>query len=476
MIFLLPGNHDGLSSIKSALQERELRMMGQLNEDLGEMRRELAQLINIEEAAATGGGVGTGLSRGPGAVPLRSGWLNTPGARVDQRPVAEDLDDDMAGDLGVASPAGLAGYSLADTYDPALGAEPPGMLALVKELQAVEVRLESLLQSIGAEQSVGMGRSLGENAWDGASGNAPSNFQFFGNGAVGGNDQASIVGGIPGQTPSPARATDGSSPSGQPFGVSGQPFGSSNQAALPGDTNAGARAGASSNIPSSTTPNAPPSSEGLSNLPPLGKNPSNAEIKQFVSQTYDMFPQFKQIYEGKLGLSKDQALAFMFADMSRESGTTKAGGKTWQMDYETGQGGPGNAWGPFQAAVTNFRGGGYDKDILNRSGLPTPDIADFKNPAVSTFAGMKRLAEGVLESAQNMGAGRSAQDYLMGAMAHHNTGNSLDGLQAHWLKFYGEEAMRFAKGFLKGDNLVNNKVFEDKEVDPDIGAPAPDHV
>lgn len=53
----------------------------------------------------------------------------------------------------------------------------------------------------------------------------------------------------------------------------------------------------------------------------LSANATDTEIKAFVKKLYESDPIFKEIFEDELGLSEDEALAFMYADMSRESGT-----------------------------------------------------------------------------------------------------------------------------------------------------------
>lgn len=199
---------------------------------------------------------------------------------------------------------------------------------------------------------------------------------------------------------------------------------------------------------------ATPAGNDLGALPPLGSNPSPAELKAFVSKTYDQFPPFKQVYEGRLGLNKNQALAFMYADMSRES----AKDSRWQMDLETGDGSS-RSWGPFQAAVTNFRGGGYDASIPNRLGLPTPDISQFKNPAVSTYAGMKRLAEGTARAHEEIGPGHPPKDYLLGSLADHNTGWVSSWKIPDWQKGYGNEVLRLMSGYLEKGHLTDNKAY-----------------
>jgi hypothetical protein len=195
----------------------------------------------------------------------------------------------------------------------------------------------------------------------------------------------------------------------------------------------------------------------LSILPELSDNPTVVELKAWVSETYDLFPQFKELYEEDLAMTKDEAMAFHFADMSRESG--KDG--YWQMDLETGIGGAGHAWGPFQAAVTNFTGGGYDADILNRLDMPTPDISQFKVPNVSTYAGMKRLAEGIEESKETLGSNRTTVEYLLGTLAHHNTGHAtLETITNEgWLQSYGNEVLRMMQGYLVGNHLTDSKAF-----------------
>jgi hypothetical protein len=193
---------------------------------------------------------------------------------------------------------------------------------------------------------------------------------------------------------------------------------------------------------------------GLEDLPSLSMEPSVQELKSWVSETYDLFPEFAEIYEGELGLTKDEAMAFHYAVMSRESG--KDG--YWQMDLETGEGGAGHAWGPFQAAVTNFTGGGYDSDILQDTGLVTPSIDSFKDPEVSTYAGMKRLAEGVVEAMEGLGTGQSADTYLLGSIAHHNTGHVESATDSGWLEGYGDEVLRLMDGYLDG-HMSDSKAY-----------------
>ncbi|MCX6131444.1 MAG: hypothetical protein NTX25_20570 [Proteobacteria bacterium] len=194
-------------------------------------------------------------------------------------------------------------------------------------------------------------------------------------------------------------------------------------------------------------------------LPSLSKTASTVEIKAFVLSVYDSFPVFKQIYENELGISKQQALAFMYADISRESGQDGH----WQIDLETGIGGPGRAWGPFQAAVTNFTNGGYnDSRVQFRNGLtglPVPDMAQFYDPAVSTYAGMKRLADGILTALNDFGPGKQAKIYLLGTLADHNTGWPNAALDENWLQSYGNETLRLMQGYLYGTNLSNDRAF-----------------
>ncbi len=194
---------------------------------------------------------------------------------------------------------------------------------------------------------------------------------------------------------------------------------------------------------------------GQLNLPALSKTASNTEIKTFIGQVYDAYSPFKQVYENDLGLSKRQAMAFMFAVMSRES----AQGEKWRIDLETGVGGPGHAWGPFQAAVTNFRGGGYDSTIPGFSGLPIPEMSQFYNPAVSTYVGMKRLADGVLRSVRDFGAGKEAKLYLLGTLADHNTGWPSSATEPSWVKDYGNEVLRLMQAYLYGSNMTNDRAF-----------------
>lgn len=205
-------------------------------------------------------------------------------------------------------------------------------------------------------------------------------------------------------------------------------------------------------------------SGSLSALPSLAANASNAELKSFVAQVYDLFPTFKAIYEDDLGLSKQQALAFMYGDMSRESATNhpQSGKLVWYIELETAttpDDNPAHAWGPFQAAVTNFIGGGYDSQILNKTGLPTPNMSDFKNPSVSTFAGMKRLAEGILAAIDYFGPGKNATAYLLGTLAHHNTGWVNASEEKVWRDTYGNEVLRLSQAYQVGSNMNNDVVF-----------------
>jgi len=207
----------------------------------------------------------------------------------------------------------------------------------------------------------------------------------------------------------------------------------------------------------------------LSSLPDLSMNPTVSQLKAWVSEVYDLFPQFKNMYETELIMTKDEALAFHFACMSRESG--KDG--YWQMDLETGVGSAGHAWGPFQAAVTNFIGGGYDQDILNRLRMPTPDISQFKVPNISTYAGMKRLVEGIEETRINIGYDRSTVEYLLGTLAHHNTGHATLEIITNegWLQSYGNETLRMMQGYLVGNHLTDDKAFWTSEPIPNVDGP-----
>lgn len=205
----------------------------------------------------------------------------------------------------------------------------------------------------------------------------------------------------------------------------------------------------------------PKSTDSL-NLPSLSVNASTKEIKAFIAKVYDQIPLFKSIYEQDLGLTRSQALAFMYADISRESG--KDG--YWQIALETGLGkdekgrdNSAHAWGPFQAAVTNFFGAGYDDEVLVATGLPVPNISLFKDPATSTYAGMKRLAEGILKAAVDFGSGKEAKTYLLGTLAHHNTGHTNAALEAQWISFYGAETLRLMQGYLAKSNLINDRAF-----------------
>jgi hypothetical protein len=208
-----------------------------------------------------------------------------------------------------------------------------------------------------------------------------------------------------------------------------------------------------------------PASGSLSNLPPLALNASMSELKRFVARVYDIYPTFKLIYEKNLGLSRAQALAFMYADMSRESASnleSLGGAVGWNIVLETAiepADNSAHAWGPFQAAVTNFIGGGYDSDIKNATQLPTPHISQFKNPAISTFAGMKRLAEGILISMKTFGPNQTAATYLLGSLADHNTGWASAATTPEWLDSYGNEVLRLMQGYLYGSNMTNDRVF-----------------
>jgi hypothetical protein len=196
-----------------------------------------------------------------------------------------------------------------------------------------------------------------------------------------------------------------------------------------------------------------PKNGDLSQLPSLSTQASNADIKQFVITVYHLFPVFSQVYEVELGLSEAQALAFMYADMSRES----AGDHGWQIALETGWGSAGHAWGPFQAAVTNFYGGGYDSVVEDGTGLPIPDMSKFFDPPTSTYAGMKRLADGILNAIKVLGPGKSAKDYMLATLADHNTGVIQSATDPGWLGFYGTPVLEMMDGYLyKGANLTNN--------------------
>lgn len=193
---------------------------------------------------------------------------------------------------------------------------------------------------------------------------------------------------------------------------------------------------------------------GLEKLPFLGVNESVSKAKIWVRNVYDIFPQFSEIYEGRLGLTKDEALAFHYGVMSRESGKDNY----WQMTLETGWGGPGHAYGPFQAAVTNFIGGGYDKEILDLTGLPKLYIKDFRDPKISAFAGMKRLAEGVLQAYAELGSSLNKEDYLLASMAHHNEGHVSVYKDVDWQIYYGNEVLRLARAYLR-NHLYDDKAF-----------------
>jgi hypothetical protein len=208
-------------------------------------------------------------------------------------------------------------------------------------------------------------------------------------------------------------------------------------------------------------------------LPALSLTATASELKAFVATVYDLYPVLKQIYEEDLGLTRQQALAFMYADMSRESAGNNAntGVLEWNIGLETATtpaDNPAHAWGPFQAAVTNFTGGGYDSQILNQTGLPTPDIKDFKNPAVSTYAGIKRLAEGILVAIREFGPGKSASLYLLGTLAHHNTGWCNAAQEKSWRDSYGNEVLRLMNGYFVGENMGNDRVFYTGQAEAEV--------
>lgn len=221
-------------------------------------------------------------------------------------------------------------------------------------------------------------------------------------------------------------------------------------------------------------PKASYSSTGsLEGLPELSVSASNADLKAFVAKVYDQFGTFKQIYETDLGLTREQALSFMYGDMSRESATNhpSTGKLVWYIELETAmtpERNSAHAWGPFQAAVTNFTGGGFDNDILNKTGLPTPTISDFKNPAISTFAGMKRLAEGIVAAGEHFGPNKSASMYLLGTLAHHNTGWVNAAEQKEWRDGYGNEVLRLAQAYRVGSNMSNDVIFYTGQAEADI--------
>lgn len=207
-----------------------------------------------------------------------------------------------------------------------------------------------------------------------------------------------------------------------------------------------------------------PTSGDLASLPPLSVNATASELKVYVAKLYDQFPTFKEIYERDLGLTREQTLSFLYGDMSRESATNHpvTGKLTWYIELETAITPPGNsahAWGPFQAAVTNFIGGGFDKEILNKTGLPTPNMSDFRDPAISTFAGMKRLAEGIIAATEHFGPNKPASLYLLGTLAHHNTGWANSAEQQVWREGYGNEVLRLAQAYRFGSNMTNDVVF-----------------
>jgi hypothetical protein len=214
-----------------------------------------------------------------------------------------------------------------------------------------------------------------------------------------------------------------------------------------------------------------PGTGDLSSLPDLSMNPTVPQLKTWVSEVYDLFPQFKNMYETELAMTKDEALAYHFACMSRESG--KDG--YWQMDLETGIDTAGHAWGPFQAAVTNFIGGGYDHDILDRLGMPTPEISQFKVPNISTYAGMKRLVEGIEEARINMGYDRSTVEFLLGSLAHHLTGYATLEIITNegFLQNYGNEVLRMMQGYLVGEHLTDDKAYWTSEPIPYVDGPWP---
>jgi hypothetical protein len=212
---------------------------------------------------------------------------------------------------------------------------------------------------------------------------------------------------------------------------------------------------------------------GTSALPALSLTAKPSELKAFVATVYDLYPVLKQIYEDDLGLTRQQTLAFMYADMSRESAGNNAstGVLEWNIGLETAvtpADNPAHAWGPFQAAVTNFTGGGYDSQILSQTGLPTPDIKDFRNPAVSTYAGIKRLAEGVLAAIKEFGPGKPASLYLLGTLAHHNTGWCNAAQIEDWRKSYGNEVLRLMNGYFVGENMGNDRVFYTGQAEAEV--------
>ena len=216
-----------------------------------------------------------------------------------------------------------------------------------------------------------------------------------------------------------------------------------------------------------------PAQGDLKNLPALSVQANNRDLKVFVAQVYDQFPTFQEIYEKGLSLTREEALSFMYGDMSRESATNHpvTGKLVWYIELETATSPPGNpahAWGPFQAAVTNFLGGGYDSEILSKTGLPTPTINDFRDPAISTFAGMKRLVEGIVAAAEYFGPNKPSSLYLLGTLAHHNTGWVNSAEQQTWRDGYGKEVLRLAQAYRFGSNMKNDIIFYTGQAESEI--------
>ena len=278
--------------------------------------------------------------------------------------------------------------------------------------------------------------------------------------AAGGSAGSAATGGA-----TPAVAPSGGAVSSPATGGAGVASGSSNVGNLADPNSVAAYVGtgncspANYGLPSGAAPGTITSyapSGSLSQLPSLSASAGNSDLKAFVATVYQTFPVFSQVYQAELGLTEPQALAFMFADMSRES----AGGSGWQINLETGQGSSGQAWGPFQAAVTNFTGGGYDSSIEDGTGLPIPNMAQFQDPATSTYAGMKRLADGILNAMKVFGTGQPAQAYLLGTLADHNTGWPQSSTQSSWLNSYGYPVLTMMQAYLaQTGNLTNNYVI-----------------
>ncbi|MES2663469.1 MAG: hypothetical protein V4629_09230 [Pseudomonadota bacterium] len=195
----------------------------------------------------------------------------------------------------------------------------------------------------------------------------------------------------------------------------------------------------------------------------LSPNASDTELKAFVKQIYASDSRFAKTFEQDLGLSQEEALAFMFADMSRES----AVGTGWSIGLETQAGSTNGAHakGVFQAGITTYEGGGYGNEF-NGTGLPRPSFSDFNDPAINTYAGMFRLVEAIQETRNpqtifgEVGVDdKSSKGILTGALAHHNTGWIKDANDAGWRNNYSDQVFVMMNEYLKGDNLNNETVF-----------------